>query len=94
MDPPGSGLNQPIKDFQENHSIYAEDAHARLFIKNQTIGPLIWICMILDLDPDTFRSVYQEREEVSYDATPQNMTTGRVWTFGYKPQQLSNLPLT
>ena len=59
-------LNQAIKDAQENHSIYAEDARAWFCSKNQAIGSFIWICMILDLDPDTFRSVYQEREAISY----------------------------
>ena len=87
-------LNQAIKDAQENHSIYAENARVWFCSKNQAIGSLIWISMILDLDPDLLGSVYQEREEVSYVDTPQNMTTERTWAFGYKPQQLSNHPLT
>ena len=62
-------LNQAIKDAQENHSIYAEDARAWFCSKNQAIGSFIWICMILDLHPDTFRSVYQEREAISYSTT-------------------------
>ena len=83
-----------IKDVQENHSIYAENARAWFCSKNQAIGSFMWICMILDLDSDTFRSVYQETEADSYTDIPQKMTTERVWAFGYKPQQLSNHPLT
>ena len=64
-------LNQAIKDAQEIHSIYAEDARAWFRSKNQGTGSFIWICLILDLDPDAFRSVYQEREAVSYAGTPQ-----------------------
>jgi hypothetical protein len=87
-------LNQAIKDAQENHSVYARNARAWFCSKNQGTGSFIWICMILDLDPNAFQSVYKEREAVSYADIPQNMNTERAWAFGYKPQQLSNHPLT
>ena len=86
-------LKQAIKDAQEIYSIYAGDARAWFCSKNQGTGSFIWICMMLDLDPDEFRSVYQEREADSYADMPQNMTTKRAWACGYKPQQLSNHPL-
>jgi hypothetical protein len=64
-------LNQAIKDAQEIHSVYAEDARSWFSSKSQGTGSFIWICLILDLDPDAFRSVYQESEVVSYADTPQ-----------------------
>lgn len=75
-------LNKAIEDAQENYSIYAEDARAWFRSKSQRTGSFIWICLILNLDPDAFRSVYQEREAVSDADTPKNMTTERAWTFG------------
>jgi hypothetical protein len=84
-------LNQAIKDAQENHSLYAEDARAWFCSKNQGTGSFIWICMILDLESDAFRSVYQEREAVSDAGTPKNMTTKTARAFGCEPQQLSNI---
>jgi len=86
-------FNQAIKDAQENHSVYARNARAWFCSKNQGTGSFIWICMILDLDPNAFQSVYQEREAVSYAHTPQNMATEMAWAFGYEPQKLSNRPL-
>jgi hypothetical protein len=87
-------LNQAIKDAQEIYSLYAENARAWFCSKNQGTGSFIWICMILDLDPDAFRSVYQEREADRSEDIPQDITTERAWTFGYEPQKLSNHLLT
>ena len=64
-------LNQAIKDAQQIHSIYAEDARTWFRSKSQGTGSFIWICLILDLDPDAFRPVYQESEAVNYADTPQ-----------------------
>ena len=75
-------LKQAIKDAQEKYSIYAEDARAWFCSKSKGTGSFIWICMILDLDPDAFRSIYQEKEAISYADTSKNMTTERVLAFG------------
>lgn len=75
-------LNQAINDAQEKYSIYVEDARVWFRSKSQGTGSFIWICMILDLETDAFRSVYQEREAVSDEDNPKNMTTERARAFG------------